>query len=110
MLPRSSISATVAPSRMVAGPERSARATLASTFGSSMVAPLRLMVGTISRCPITTAIEIRTGMTIIERRSLSPRSHPRVDSASGQSWPATTVARTGINSPGDAITISPARI
>jgi hypothetical protein len=49
-------------------------------------------------------------MTIIERCSLSPRSHPLMDSASGQSWPATTPPLTGINSPGGTITISPARI
>jgi hypothetical protein len=53
-----------------------------------MVAPLDLMVGTILRCPITRAIEIRTGMTGIEVCSVSPRSHPLVDSANGQSWPA----------------------
>jgi hypothetical protein len=40
---------------------------------------------------LTTAIEMRTGMTVIERCSLSPCSHPLVDSVSGQPWPAITV-------------------
>jgi hypothetical protein len=48
-------------------------------------------------------------MTVIERFSLSPRSYPLVDGASGQSWPANTVPLTGINSPGGTITISSAR-
>jgi hypothetical protein len=36
-------------------------------------------------------------MTIIERCSLSPRSHPLMDSASGQSWPAIAMPLTGIS-------------
>jgi hypothetical protein len=40
--------------------------------------------------PITRAIEMRTEMTVIERCSLSPRSHPLVDSVSGQSCPIDT--------------------
>jgi hypothetical protein len=39
-------------------------------------------------------------MTVIERYSLSPCSHPLVDSASGQPWPAITVPLSGIHSPG----------
>jgi hypothetical protein len=38
----------------------------------------------------------RPGMTVIERCSLSSRSHPLVDSASVQSWRATMVPLTGI--------------
>jgi hypothetical protein len=48
-------------------------------------------------------------MTVIERSSPSPRSHPLVDGASSQSSPASTVPLTGINSPGGTITISLAR-
>jgi hypothetical protein len=65
-----------------------------------MVAPFDLLVGTIQRCPITRAIDIKTEITVIEGCSLSPRSHPLVDSASGQSWPATTPPLSGICSLG----------
>jgi hypothetical protein len=46
-------------------------------------------------------------MTVIERCSLSPCSHPLVDSVSGQSWPAITVPLSGIHSPGRTITPAP---
>jgi hypothetical protein len=82
---------------------------LSATSDGHCANSLDLMVGTIPRCPITRAIKTRTGMTGIERCSLSPRSHPLVDSASGQSWPAITVQSTGICSPGRTITISLAR-
>jgi hypothetical protein len=49
-------------------------------------------------------------MTVVEHCSLSPRSHPPLDSVSGQPWPAITVPLSGIYSPGRTKTPAPDRI